>query len=54
MRKEVSQGLGLVVLAALLALLWAAADVRLLGAAAFLTAIGGLVLLAVGLLRPAS
>jgi hypothetical protein len=54
MRKEVSQGLGLVVIAVLLALVWALSDVRLVGAAAFLTAAGGLVVLAVGLLRPAS
>ena len=53
MGKEVRQGLGLVVVAVLLAVLWAAADARILGAAAFLVVLGGLALVAKGLLRPA-
>lgn len=52
MRKEVSQGLGLVVVAVVLALLWAVTDTRFLGAAALLVALGGLALLAIGLLAP--
>lgn len=53
MRKEVSQGLGLVVVALLLAVVWAVSEARILGAAALLVALGGLVVLAIGLLRPA-
>jgi hypothetical protein len=50
MGKEVRQGLGLVAVAALLAVLWAVSDARFLGGAALLVLIGGLVLVAWGLL----
>lgn len=53
MRKEVSQGLGLVAIAALFALLWVVTGARFVGSVALLVAVGGLVLLAIGLLRPA-
>lgn len=53
MRKEVGQGVGLVVVAVLLALLWAVTDTQFLGAAALLFALGGLGLVAYGLLAPA-
>ena len=54
MSNEVRQGLGLVVIAVLLAMVWALSDVRLFFGAAVLTAIGGLALTAKGLLVPAA
>lgn len=54
MRKEVRQGLGLVAIAVALGLLWAVTEARLLGVVAVWVALGGLALVALGLLtRPA-
>lgn len=53
MSKEVRQGLGLVVIAALLALVWVATETPIYGTVALLVALGGLALVAWGLLRPA-
>lgn len=50
--KEVTQGLGLLAVAVLLALIWLVAEARIISGAAFLFAIGGLVLVAKGLLMP--
>jgi hypothetical protein len=53
MRKEVSQGLGLVVVALLFGVLWIATDSAVLRLGTVLFALGGLALLAYGLLAPA-
>lgn len=52
MTKELRQGLGLLAVASLLALLWAVVETRIFGAAALVVALGGLVLVAWGLLSP--
>jgi hypothetical protein len=52
MNKEVAQGLGLLAVSAALALVWLVAEARIISGAAFLCAIGGLVLVAKGLLLP--